>query len=183
MQSLTQTLIWIFSSLTLVTQIGIAVLVLLIVFRRLQSKDKTSRQILNFISNNYVMLVFLVAAGASAGSIVMSDILGFLPCKLCWYQRIFLYPQAIISGVALFVNDNSIKKYLLPLSLIGGAIALYHILLQMFPNVLQCGDESVSCATNQFAGFGYITIPVMSLTSFLLILVILVTTLRLGEKK
>lgn len=183
MQSLSQILIWVFSTMTLAAQIGVVIVLLLNVFRRLQPKDKSSKKILTFISNNYVLLVFLIAAGASAGSIVMSDILGFLPCKLCWYQRIFLYPQVIIAGTALFINDSTVRKYLLPLSIIGGIIAVYHILLQIFPTVIQCGDEVVSCATNQFVGFGYITIPVMSLTSFLLILAILVTTFNTGERR
>lgn len=176
MQSFSQLVIWAFSSMTLLTQVVIVLLALLLVVRKLQPKDKTSERVVSLISDNYVLIIFVITAGATVGSLILSDILNFPPCKLCWYQRIFIYPQVVISGIALFTNDINVKKYLLPLSLMGGAIAIYHILLQTFPTIIQCGDETVSCSANQFVGFGYITIPVMSLTAFLLIIFVMLST-------
>lgn len=181
MQAYSQIVTWIFSSLTVLGQISSVFLGLLLAVRIFQPKDKTSKKIASLISSNYIVLIFLITAAASAGSLFLSDIMNYLPCKLCWYQRIFIYPQVIISGVALFTNDTYARKYLLPLSIIGALIAVYHILLQAFPSVLQCGDEAVSCSTNQFVGFGYITIPVMSLTAFS-ILILINTMNYLGEK-
>lgn len=81
-----------------------------------------------------------------------------------------MFPQVVISGIALFTNDTKAKKYLVALSLIGAAIAIYHLILQAMPTVVQCGDELVSCEKNAFVSFGYITIPVMSLTAFMVVL-------------
>lgn len=175
MQSFSQFVTLISSTLTILMQIVTLLLAVFLVFHKFRPKGKSTGRIISFVSNNYVVLIFLIAATSTVGSLVMSDILGFLPCKLCWYQRIFMYPQVIVAGIAMLTNDSSVKKYLLPLSLIGAGIAVYHILLQMFPTVLQCGDELVSCSTNQFVGFGYITIPVMSLTAFTLMTIILLT--------
>lgn len=172
MQEYSQIVTWIFSSFTVLGQISAVFLGLLLAVRIFQPKDKTSKKIASLISNNYIVLIFLITAAASAGSLFLSDIMNYLPCKLCWYQRIFIYPQVIISGVALFTADTSVRKYLLPLSIVGALIAVYHILLQIYPSVLQCGDETVSCSTNQFVGFGYITIPVMSLTAFIILIFI-----------
>ncbi len=172
MQTLSSIFVTAFSSLALFSQIGIVFLIALFIFRKLQPNDKSTKKLSDLISQNYVLLIFLITAGATAGSFAMSDILGFLPCKLCWYQRIFMFPQLIISGIALFTNDNYVKKYLVGLSIAGTAVAIYHLVLQALPAVIQCGDELVSCEKNPFVSFGYITIPVMSLTAFLLIIAI-----------
>lgn len=170
MQSFTDIFVQGLSLLTILSQLGILFLILLFVFRKLQPKDKSSKRLADLLANNYVALVFSITAGATAGSFAMSEIFGFLPCKLCWYQRVFMFPQFVVAAIALFTNDNGIKKYIVALSLIGAGIAVYHLLLQALPAVIQCGDELVSCEENPFVTFGYITIPVMSLTSFLLLI-------------
>lgn len=182
MQSYSQIVVWVFSSLTILGQVTVALLVMLFIFRKLQPKDKNSKKIVSLISSNYIVLIFVITAAASAGSLFLSDIMNYLPCKLCWFQRIFIYPQIIISGVALFTGDLNVRKYLLPMSVVGALIAIYHILLQAFPSVLQCGDEAVSCSTNQFVGFGYITIPIMSLTAFAFLILINLSTYLNGKK-
>lgn len=172
MQNLEDIFVLVFSILTVISQIGIVSLLLLFIFRKVQPSDKSSKKLSDFLSDNYIVLTFLVAAGATLGSFVMSDILGFLPCKLCWYQRIFMFPQVIIAGIALFTNDIRVKKYLVGLSIVGIGVAAYHLVLQAMPSVIQCGDQLVSCEDNPFVTFGYITIPVMSLTAFLMVLVL-----------
>ena len=116
---------------------------------------------------------FLVALVATAISLVYSDIIGFVPCELCWIQRIFLYPQVIILGLALWKKTKDSEIYCSALSLIGGVIALYHFYGQSFnPSALPACDAlgEASCAARYFVEFGYVTIPLMSLTGFLLIL-------------
>lgn len=181
MQEYSQIVTLLFSSMTVGAQIGCVFLLAILLMRLFQKKDKTSKKIAAFISDNILLITFLITAVATAGSLFLSDIMNYLPCKLCWYQRIFIYPQVVISGVALFTNDLKVKKYLLSLSVIGALIAIYHILLQIYPSVLQCGDEAVSCATNQFVGFSYITIPVMSLTAF--VMLILLGAISIFEEK
>lgn len=91
-----------------------------------------------------------------------------------------MYPIAVISFIALLTNDT-IKKYVLTLSVVGVLVSIYHILLQMFPTILECNDETAKCSAVQFAQYGYITIPVMSFTAFLL--VILVSLFTNSKKK
>lgn len=168
--------IWLLSLATLLGQITAFFLVLLFFVKKFAPKYKTPKKIIEFISDNYIAFVFVISAGATLSSLALSDILSFAPCKLCWYQRAFMYPQAVISGIALFINDVKIGIYLLVLSIIGSLIAVYHILVQTFPGVIRCGDEIVNCSSKQFAGFGYITIPVMSLTAFVLIILVILSS-------
>jgi len=172
MPPLTQTLISILSTGTLLLQIVSLVLVVVMVFGFLKPKNKTVKKIKNMISDNYVVIILVISGMATAGSLALSEIVNFAPCKLCWYQRVMMYPQALIAFVALITNDSKIKKYILPLSVIGIAIATYHILLQVFPTAFQCNDEVAKCSAVQFAQFGYITIPVMAFSTFLFIILV-----------
>ncbi len=172
MQGLTDIFVQGLSLFTILLQLGIIFLILLLIFRKLQPKDKSSKKLADLLTNNYLVLVFLITAGATFGSFALSEIFGFPPCKLCWYQRVFMFPQFVVAAIALFTNDNGIKKYIIALSLIGASVAIYHLLLQAMPAVIQCGDELVSCEDNPFVIFGYVTIPVMSLTSFLLLITV-----------
>lgn len=172
MSPLTQFLISVFSTGTLILQIMSVFLVLILIFGFLKPKNKTVKKLKNMISDNYVVITLVVSGLAAAGSLALSEIVNFAPCELCWYQRILMYPQAIIAFVALITNDQKIKKYILSLSIIGFAIATYHILLQVFPAAFQCSDEVAKCSAVQFAQFGYITIPVMAFSAFLFIIVL-----------
>ena len=130
------------------------------------------------ISQNALSLVFLFAAVSALGSLFLSEVAAFVPCKLCWYQRIFMYPTAIISGVALFFGDRKIFKYVLVLASFGLLVALYHYVIQMAPGLIQCSDEVASCSAKQFAHFGFITIPFMSLVAFVNIIILSLFGLR-----
>lgn len=176
MTSFTSLTISLLSIGTLAAQILAGIFFLFLMFRLVQPKDKSSKRLVNLISDNHMAIIFVITAGATVGSLILSEALGFPPCKLCWYQRIAIYPQMLISGVALITADENVRKYLLPMSVIGALIAIYHILVQALPGIIQCGDEVVSCSSKQFAGFGYITIPVMSLTAFVILILIYLTT-------
>lgn len=124
-----------------------------------------------------VMLAFLTALFGTLFSLVYSDIIGFPPCTLCYIQRIFLYPQVAVLGILLFKESVLARKIALGLSIIGGIIAVYHYYGQMFDlGALACdigADGASLCAQIPFIQFGYITIPMLSLTSFLLIIALL----------
>lgn len=156
-------------NLALGGQVLAALLILLLVSTRI-SKNTNLKKIAKTISLNSMSLAFLVALIATLGSLFLSEIAHFTPCKLCWFQRIFMYPQALILGIAIYKNDFSIKKYIIGLSTVGLLIAIYHYVLQMAPIPLPCTDEIASCAAKQFAQYGFITIPLMSSTAFALIL-------------
>jgi disulfide bond formation protein DsbB len=132
------------------------------------------------ISDNSLILAFFVSLFAVTGSLFLSDFARLAPCKLCWFQRVFMFPQVILLGLAAVKNDYGVKKYVLALSITGSAIAIYHYLLQMSPIPLPCTDEVVDCAAKQLNYFGYITIPFMSLTAFLLIIILMLFVRRRG---
>ena len=158
------------SLLTLVGQIAIVVYVVLFLFY----KNKKEIPFLKFFRDNALLFSFIVALTATFGSLFFSEVAKFEPCKLCWYQRIFMYPQVILLGLALYKKTENIIDYSLSLSIIGGFIALYHYLLQIgvIPATqVKCAavGYSVSCAERFAMSFGYIIIPMMSLTAFSII--------------
>src|SRR3989344_891860 len=132
--------------------------------------------IIKFLAKYGLLFSFIVALTATLGSLFYSEIAGYIPCTLCWYQRIFMYPQIIILGLALIKKDQKIFNYSLALSAIGLIIALYHYLMQLgVVSGLSCSlvGYSVSCVKQFVMQFGYITIPLMSLTAFSLIVIFL----------
>jgi len=105
------------------------------------------------------------------GSLYFSEIMNLAPCKLCWWQRIFMYPIAVIMSVAILKKDKKAFMYVLPLSILGSLLAFYHTLLQagvIKETLISCTiDGSVSCANKQINWFGFMTIPFMSMVAFL----------------
>lgn len=138
------------------------------------SKIKSSLR--TVIAKNAIRMSFVIALISTLGSLFYSEIAGYEPCKLCWYQRILMYPLVIILGIAWKRNDKKIVDYALPLSGLGAIIAGYHYYLQLGGNsILPCSaiGYSVSCSQRFVMSFGYITIPMMALTAFLLITLLL----------
>lgn len=159
-----------FGLATVFGQILLGVLFILFLIYK-SSKGKKFTELFGLISSNYLVLSFFIALFATAGSLVLSEIVKLPPCELCWYQRVFVYPQVVIFGIAAFKNDFKVRIYSLALSVIGALIALYHISLQLYPAVFPpCSDEVASCTTKQFVVYDYVTIPVMSLTIFLMLI-------------
>lgn len=128
-------------------------------------------KLVDLIQKYALELAFLQASIATAGSLYMSNILQWTPCRLCWFQRIFMYPLVILLGVGILFDKKDVRDYVIPLSLIGGFIALYHYPIQMTAlHSAGCSQFATSCSMTFTEVFGYITIPMMSLTAFLVIL-------------
>lgn len=128
--------------------------------------------------NNQIVEYSLFAAWAisfiaTIGSLFFSEVWKFIPCELCWYQRIFMYPLVIILGIAVIKKDAKQYMYVLPVASIGFLIALYHYLVQKVPafasNSISCG--MIPCTTQYINWLGFITIPFLALTSFGLIII------------
>lgn len=120
------------------------------------------------------MLVFacwLLASVAALGSLFFSEVMGHLPCVLCWYQRICMYPLVLILPAGLFPFDKNIVRYALPLSLLGSLIAAFHLLLVAgyIPEDIKPCVQGIPCTEVQVVWFGFVTIPLLSGLSFLLI--------------
>ncbi|MFL0584967.1 disulfide oxidoreductase [Solibacillus isronensis] len=114
---------------------------------------------------------WLVSVIATLGSLYFSEIKGFIPCDLCWFQRIFMYPLVVILGIGTLQSDTSVKKFVLPLSTIGGLISFFHYLEQKVPGfggIKPC-VSGVPCSAEYINWFGFITIPFLALTAFTLI--------------
>lgn len=171
-------LIWLIGTGTLITQAAIAIGVVFY-FLSFNAKSKSAiGKASIFLKNNSVGLGFLVAAVATVSSLLMSQVAHFIPCELCWYQRIFMFPQVVILGIALWKNNDQVRLMSLVLSVMGLIIALYHILLQYYPAIFPCSDEAANCALVQINYFGYITIPFMSATAFALIILLMAFGMR-----
>jgi disulfide bond formation protein DsbB len=113
--------------------------------------------------------MWLIALGGTIVSLIYSEYFRFAPCNLCWYQRALLYPQAIILAVALWVKDKGVARYVAWLSALGMLFAFYNHGLQMgwFPEGAICGSTGISCAKIYALQFGFVTIPWMAFTGFL----------------
>lgn len=128
-----------------------------------------------FIENYALYFAWVVALVATLGSLYFSNIRGFVPCELCWIQRIFMYPLTIVLGIAAFTNDVRMRLYVLPLTILGGSISLYHYLVQKVPgfaNIKPC-VQGVPCNVQYINWFGFVTIPFLALTAFTLITILL----------
>ncbi|OHA20329.1 MAG: hypothetical protein A2836_03030 [Candidatus Taylorbacteria bacterium RIFCSPHIGHO2_01_FULL_45_63] len=131
---------------------------------------------LAFFAKQAFLFSFIIALGSTLVSLYYSLIIGFTPCDLCWYQRIFMYPLVILFGIALWKKDNGVIKYGLALSSVGAIIAFYNSYLQYGGSpLLPCGIDvnAVSCGVRYIFEFGYVTLPLMSLTGFVFIVTIL----------
>ena len=115
---------------------------------------------------------FVVAAVATGGSLFFSEIAGFIPCELCWYQRICMYPLSILALFAAAHRDHRVARYLLPIPLVGAGVSIYHLLVENAvvaePSACQIGGTG--CAVKWINEFGYMTIPTLALTGFVLLI-------------
>ncbi len=131
---------------------------------------------LDFIQRHYIVLGFIISVLASLASLIYSEIIGFLPCYLCWYQRIFIYPMVFLFGASMYWKDGSVKRYALPLLVAGLIISIYHNILYYFgeASTLPCDASGVSCFQRLVSEFGgYISIPMMSLTTFVALITLI----------
>src|SRR6478752_9945997 len=114
---------------------------------------------------------FVVASIATGGSLYLSEIAGYVPCELCWYQRICLYPLAILALLAALRSDYGMTRYLLPLPIVGAGLAVYQLLLErgVVSQPQACLISAPGgCATRWIEELGYVTIPTLALTGFAL---------------
>jgi disulfide bond formation protein DsbB len=121
-------------------------------------------------------LAFVVSAIATGGSLFFSEIAGFIPCELCWYQRICMYPLSLITLITAVRGEFRIAKYVLPLPVVGACISVYHLLVEngVVKQSTQCLVSAPGgCATKWINEFGYMTIPTLALTAFVLLIELL----------
>ncbi len=132
-----------------------------------------ANHIISFFRRNSLALAFIVTLTSTVASLFYSEVAGFEPCYLCWFQRIFMYPQIVLLGMALIRKSFRVVDYSLALALVGGLISLYHNYIYYGgASPLPCNAFGLgtSCLRRYVLEFGYITIPLMALTGFLLLI-------------
>lgn len=135
-----------------------------------------------FVTSNIFSIAFMLTFIGVGLSLFYSEILKYVPCYLCWFQRIFLYPQLFMIGYAWYKRDTTVFRYTTVLSIIGALIALYHHMLQIGYDLMKpCSDApfAVDCAKPSFVEFGFVTFPLMSfvLFGFMIILTVISSVL------
>ena len=161
-----------FAVLTILAALGTAGVVVLRVVAR---TSQPARELLGDIHAAALWLAFMVAATCTLGSLYFSEIADFVPCKLCWFQRIAMYPLAVILLVAAIRRDRGVRWYVLPLAAIGAGIAAYHYLIEWRPELDSgsCDLFGPSCTDVWFREFGFVSLALMALVGFVSILALL----------
>ncbi len=122
-----------------------------------------------------LLLAFTVALTATLGSLYLSEVANFPPCRLCWYQRIAMYPLVALLGQAAWRRDPSVRPYVLVQVGLGGLISCYHMVVERFPTLESSSCDPLNpCSIVWVERFGYLTIPTMALSAFALIALLMV---------
>lgn len=141
---------------------------------------------LDFINKHFLVLGFLLSLLFSVFPLVYSEIIHFLPCYLCWWQRIFMFPLAFMFGVAFWDKDRRVVRYAIPLAFAGFLVSAYQNFFYYFGETssLPCDATGVSCYQHLVSEFGgYISIPMMALAAFVAILTLLAVAHFYGKNK
>ncbi|QDI91276.1 disulfide bond formation protein B [Salicibibacter halophilus] len=133
----------------------------------------------------FLYAAWVLALISTFGSLYFSEVAGFVPCEMCWYQRIAMYPLAVILGIATFRSDFGIRLYAMPFSIIGAVLAALHYAEQKIPafgGATQCADGG-PCSAEYINWFGFMTIPFLALIAFLLITICLLFVRQSSKEK
>jgi disulfide bond formation protein DsbB len=168
----TATMSLFFALLAVIAQVTSLTLLVLWVGGRRSARLAVARDaVRGAVGDAALGLAWTVALVSTLGSLYYSEVAGFTPCELCWYQRIAMYPLVVLLGIAAWRGDRAIARATIPLTTIGAAIATWHSLLQRFPalsGTTSC-DPTAPCTAIYVWQLGYITIPIMALSGFLAI--------------
>lgn len=135
-----------------------------------------------------IELIMMIAWGfalvSTLGSLYFSEIRNYIPCELCWIQRIFMYPLAITLAIATVKKDVKQAYYTLPLSVIGAAFSLYHYMIQKVPFLSETGEACgvIPCNYQYINYFGFITIPFLAFISFFSISILMIWVIKLAKE-
>ena len=126
------------------------------------------------LGDRAIWLAWVVALVCTVGSLMYSELFHYIPCRLCWFQRIAMYPLAVILLVGAIRREAVVRYYAIPIALIGLAISIYHNLVQFYPR-LEGGscDPAVPCSARSVEMFGFMDLPFMAGVGFILITVLL----------
>ena len=179
-----QNIVWALALLTLVSNAVLVYLGLSFLLTKFGWTGSSWQSITAFFQKYAMQSALIVSLTATSGSLYFSEIAGFEPCKLCWFQRIFMYPLVLLLFIALRRRLHDVWIYVLPMSSIGLLIAGYHYYIQISPTaIIPCSavGYAASCSERFTTSFGYITIPWMAASAFLLILLLMLLRSPAGK--
>lgn len=165
-----------FTVLTLLANAAVVVAVVLGVAALVSRSARAfAGRVVDQVGPSARVLAWFVATVATLGSLYYSEIADFVPCRLCWFQRICMYPLAVILLVGLLLRDHRVRWYAAPFVAVGAPLSLYHWLVErgVFSESSAC-SATVPCAVPWFEELGYVTLAFMALSGFLLIGTLLV---------
>lgn len=124
------------------------------------------------LRSNLLYVAWTQALIATLGSLIFSEVMSFVPCELCWYQRIFMYPVLFVLTVGIIIRDRRAITYALPLCVFGLGISVYHNLLYygVIPQGWHVCTAGVPCETRWIQWFGFVGIPFLALTAFVVVI-------------
>lgn len=161
-----------FTSLLAVLAIGGALA--LVILRVLAMRFDWARDLGAPVAQMGLPLAWIVAMGATLGSLYFSEIAHYEPCRYCWFQRIAMYPLAAILLIAMIRRDRHIAWYAVPIAAVGALISLRHRYLELNPSFGPGGcSADVPCSAVWFERLGFVTLSVMALFGFVSIIVFL----------
>jgi len=169
-----QSFSFLFASFALLCWVAVAVVAVTAIVRRVAGPQALV-EFRNGLGRVALPLAWIVAAVTMAGSLYYSKVQGYVPCELCWYQRIVLYPFAVILAIAAWRRDSSIRVYAIPVLCIGVVISVYHSWIQWFPpasGTSFCTTDT-PCTLKYVDEFGFVTLPFMALSAMAVIIALL----------
>ncbi len=167
--------------LSLATIVGVIFLVIFVIAVAYLSYKKGMAKYAQCLGDYIFPVGFFASFGGMFMTLFYSYKLGYAPCDLCWYQRVFLYPLVFLFAYAWYKKDRAVLPYALILSIVGYAIAVYHHLLQIGFDIMKpCSTApfAVDCAKPSFVEFGFVTFPFMSAVLFGFIIMMVITALH-----
>ena len=169
-----QSFSFLFATFALLCWAAVLVVVVTAVVRRVRGPEAMA-EFRDGLGRVALPLAWLVAAVTMAGSLYYSKVQGYVPCELCWYQRIVLYPFAVILAIAAWRRDSSIRVYAIPVLSIGVIISIYHSWIQWFPpsNGTSFCTAATPCTLKYVDEFGFVTLPFMALSAAAVIIALL----------
>lgn len=130
-------------------------------------------------------LAWVVSFFSVTGSLYFSEIAGYAPCILCWYQRVCMYPILLLLSIGIVSEDKKVYRYIIPLSVIGAIIAFYQLLLyyDIISEASAPCVSGISCTTRYIEWFGFVSIPLLSLLAFVFIILFMVIFKKFNETR
>jgi len=172
-----QTILFFNNLFAILTLVALVAAVGLVVYRLVKGPEAAA-----LLDGKAIWLAWFVAVVATVGSLMYSELFHFVPCRLCWFQRIAMYPLAIILLVGAIRREAVVKFYALPIALIGLAVSIYHNVVQFYPS-LEGGscDPLNPCSARTIEMFGFMDLPFMAGAGFIVIAVLLAFYTKVTE--